>query len=41
MANSVVYCGYRLAKIKEWVDVRDPSAMIIPFSGALELKVIP
>lgn len=29
-----------LAKIKEWVDHRDPNAIIIPFSGALELKLL-
>lgn len=28
-----------LAKIKEWIDARDPNATIIPFSGALELKL--
>ena len=38
-------CGYRLccvcrlSKIKEWVDRRDPHALIIPFSAGLELKV--
>ena len=30
---------FRLPKIKEWIDTRDPNAIIIPFSGALELKV--
>ena len=30
---------YRLVKIKEWVDERDPHATVIPFSGALEQKV--
>ena len=30
---------HRLARIKEWVDANDPNAVIIPFSGALELKV--
>ena len=29
----------RLSKIKEWIDARDPHAVIIPFSGALESKV--
>jgi len=29
-----------LVKIKEWVDANDPGAMIIPFSGAFELKII-
>merc|ERR1712071_133969 len=28
-----------LAKIKEWIDKNDPGAIIIPFSGAFELKV--
>ncbi|XP_072274456.1 obg-like ATPase 1 isoform X1 [Pyxicephalus adspersus] len=28
-----------LIKIKEWVDKHDPCAMVIPFSGALELKL--
>ncbi|ELW47860.1 Obg-like ATPase 1 [Tupaia chinensis] len=27
-----------LIKIKEWVDKYDPGALVIPFSGALELK---
>ncbi|RLW04879.1 hypothetical protein DV515_00005439 [Chloebia gouldiae] len=29
----------RLIKIKEWVDKHDPGALVIPFSGALELKL--
>ena len=29
----------RLMKIKEWVDSHDPQATVIPFSGALELRV--
>ncbi|XP_014669913.1 PREDICTED: obg-like ATPase 1 [Priapulus caudatus] len=29
-----------LLKIKEWVDKNDPGAMIIPFSGALETKLL-
>jgi len=29
-----------LVKIKEWIDTNDPGAMIIPFSGAFELKII-
>lgn len=29
-----------LMKIKEWVDANDPGAAIIPFSGALELKLL-
>ncbi|XP_043931289.1 obg-like ATPase 1 [Protopterus annectens] len=28
-----------LIKIKEWVDSHDPGALVIPFSGALELKL--
>ncbi|XP_070587877.1 obg-like ATPase 1 isoform X2 [Erythrolamprus reginae] len=28
-----------LIKIKEWVDKQDPGALVIPFSGALELKL--
>ena len=31
---------YRLPKIKEYVDKNDPGAMIIPFSGAFEAKMI-
>ena len=30
----------RLPKIKEYVDKNDPGAMIIPFSGAFEAKLI-
>ncbi len=30
---------FRLPKIKEWVDSKDPNATIIPFSGAYELQV--
>jgi obg-like ATPase 1 len=29
-----------LPKIKEWVDAHDPGSVIIPFSGALELKLM-
>jgi obg-like ATPase 1 len=29
-----------LLKIKEWVDAKDPGAMVILFSGALELKLL-
>ncbi|RWS11817.1 GTP-binding protein-like protein, partial [Dinothrombium tinctorium] len=29
-----------LAKIKEWVDTHDPGAVVIPFSGPLEAKVM-
>uniref|UniRef100_A0A8C4Q395 Obg like ATPase 1 n=1 Tax=Eptatretus burgeri TaxID=7764 RepID=A0A8C4Q395_EPTBU len=28
-----------LLKIKEWIDLHDPGAALIPFSGALELKL--
>uniref|UniRef100_A0A673MQP4 Obg-like ATPase 1 n=1 Tax=Sinocyclocheilus rhinocerous TaxID=307959 RepID=A0A673MQP4_9TELE len=28
----------RLAKIKEWVDIHDPGALVIPFSGGFESK---
>ena len=34
-----LYFYVRLAKIKEWIDAKDPNATIIPFSGAFELKV--
>lgn len=30
----------RLIKIKEWVDKNDPGAILIPFSGAFENKLI-
>ncbi|MGH0152204.1 UNVERIFIED_CONTAM: hypothetical protein FKN15_022156 [Acipenser sinensis] len=30
--------NYLLAKIKEWVDKHDPGALVIPFSGGVELK---
>lgn len=29
-----------LVKIKEWVDSKDPNATVIPFSGALEQKLV-
>ena len=29
-----------LPKIKEWIDKNDPGAIVIPFSGAFELKLI-
>lgn len=29
-----------LVKIKEWIDKHDPGAMLIPFSGALEAKLV-
>ncbi|XP_061291073.1 obg-like ATPase 1 isoform X3 [Bos javanicus] len=32
-------CVQRLIKIKEWVDKYDPGALVIPFSGALELRL--
>ena len=31
---------YRLPKIKEYVDKNDPGAMVIPFSGAFEAKLL-
>ena len=34
----ILYC--RLPKIKEYVDKNDPGAMIIPFSGAFEAKLL-
>lgn len=37
--NVVPFVVYRLIKIKEWVDKHDPGALVIPFSGALELKL--
>ncbi|KAG8510499.1 Obg-like ATPase 1 [Galemys pyrenaicus] len=37
--NVVPFFVYRLIKIKEWVDKYDPGALVIPFSGALELKL--
>lgn len=30
----------RLIKIKEWVDKNDPGAILIPFSGAFENKLL-
>jgi len=30
----------RLPKIKEWIDAHDPGSIIIPFSGALEIKLM-
>ena len=38
--HSLPITHHRLVKIKEWIDSRDPNALIIPFSGALELKVL-
>lgn len=29
-----------LAKIKAWIDEHDPGAVLIPFSGVLELKLV-
>ncbi|CAD6197047.1 unnamed protein product [Caenorhabditis auriculariae] len=29
-----------LAKIKAWIDLKDPGAVLIPFSGAFELKLL-
>jgi hypothetical protein len=31
---------FRLIKIKEWVDKNDPGAVIIPFSGAFENRLL-
>lgn len=31
---------HRLVKIKEWVDKNDPGAVLIPFSGAFENKLV-
>ena len=31
---------FRLLKIKEWIDANDPGSPIIPFSGALETKLL-
>jgi obg-like ATPase 1 len=31
---------YRLKGIKEWIDANDPNAIVIPFSGALEQKLV-
>jgi obg-like ATPase 1 len=31
---------FRLIKIKEWVDKNDPGAIIIPFSGAFENRLL-
>lgn len=30
----------RLPKLKEWIDKNDPGAPLIPFSGALESKLM-
>lgn len=30
----------RLIKIKDWVDKNDPGALIIPFSGVFEHKLV-
>jgi len=30
----------RLIKIKEWVDKNDPGAVLIPFSGVFENKIL-
>lgn len=41
MQHSNCRCIFnRLIKIKEWVDKNDPGAILIPFSGAFENKVI-
>ena len=36
---ATVVTRHRLAKIKEWIDAREPKATIIPFSAEFELKV--
>ena len=36
----IVFLIYRLPKIKEYVDKNDPGAMVIPFSGAFEAKLM-
>ncbi|MPC42886.1 Obg-like ATPase 1 [Portunus trituberculatus] len=30
---------FSLVKIKEWIDKNDPGAILIPFSGAFELRM--
>lgn len=35
-----MYNFVRLLKIKEWIDKNDPGAMLIPFSGGLEAKLV-
>ena len=37
--NIIVDNFFRLLKIKEWIDANDPGAILIPFSGAFELKL--
>lgn len=34
------YFFNRLIKIKEWVDKNDPGAILIPFSGVFENKIL-
>jgi obg-like ATPase 1 len=36
----VIFIIFRLIKIKEWVDKNDPGAVIIPFSGAFENRLL-
>ena len=36
----LIFYIFRLAKLKEWIDKNDPGAMLIPFSGALESKLV-
>lgn len=41
--SSYISCNYlcnRLIKIKEWVDKNDPGAVLIPFSGVFENKIL-
>lgn len=35
-----IFIVNRLIKIKEWVDKNDPGAVLIPFSGVFENKVL-
>lgn len=35
-----IYKYFRLIKIKEWVDKNDPGAILIPFSGVFENKLL-
>ena len=38
--NTLCYHPARLPKIKEWVDAHDTGSIMIPFSGALEYKLL-
>lgn len=37
---NILFVVNRLAKIKDWVDKNDPGAILIPFSGVFEQKLI-